>query len=97
MVFIKALNKQASSFQKRTPNCLLCNKKDHYFNACPSIDPKDTRLHLRLQLQINELMENIKKKGANNVIPVNEMTILDVDPNDQASSDSSPDFQEGSS
>jgi hypothetical protein len=66
------------SFQKRTPHCLLCNKKDHFFKACPSINPKDTmRVHLRLQMQINDLMEKIKKKGANMaVIPVTKLHSL---------------------
>jgi hypothetical protein len=98
MAFVHAVYKQATNVQKRTPSCLLCSKKDHYFNACPNIDPKDTKLHLRLQLQINNLLDQIKKKGTNNVIPINEMTLLDTDQAEAtALADTSPDFREGSS
>jgi hypothetical protein len=97
-VFIKAVRKQATTFQKRTPFCLLCHKTDHFFNACPTIDPKDTKLHLRLQLQMNDLLANVKKKGLDNVLPVNAVTTLDADTsNNQASTEQSSDFRQGSS
>ena len=96
-IYIQALRKQATTFQKRTPHCLLCHKKDHFFNACPTIDPKDTKLHLRLQLQINELLANIKQKGADNVLPIHAMTTSsDTTSNDQAPTNNSSDFHQGS-
>jgi hypothetical protein len=95
--YVHAVFRQAKNLQKRTPYCILCHKKDHYFNACPTIDPKDTKLHLKLQLQINDLLNNIQKKGADNVIPVNEMQLIDTDtPEDHPQSDLSPDFRGGS-
>jgi hypothetical protein len=98
-IFIKAVQNKATTFQKRTPFCLvLCQKKDHFLNACPTIDPKDTKLHLRLQLQMNDLLANVKKKGINNVLPINAMTTLEDDTsNNQASTDNSSDFRQGSS
>jgi hypothetical protein len=47
---------------------------------------------------MNDLLANIKKKGANNVLPINAMATLDDDTsNNQASPDTSPDFYQGSS
>jgi hypothetical protein len=42
-------------------------------------------------------LENIKKKGADNVIPVNEMQLIDTDTSeDPPPTDLSPDFRRGS-
>ena len=62
------------------------------------MDPRDMKLHLKLQLQLIDLMARIKKKGTDNVIPVKEMQTLASDqPGDPQAQGSSPDFRTGSS
>jgi hypothetical protein len=95
-IFIKAVQKQARTVQPRTSYCLLCNKKDHFFNACPTMDLRDMKLHLKLQLQINEHLAKIKKKGLDNIIPVKEMQLLDSD-TAEAHHPPPQDFRTGSS
>ncbi len=41
-IFIQTVQKQARHVQPRTSHCLLCNKTDHYFNACPTMCWRNT-------------------------------------------------------